>query len=119
MLIEKYLDVFYSEFLALLHNDKDEGKSCDTIMWHTAGGGLINCLDLRMGFTYASGAHTQARYTVVCLCVCLSESAYSCSKINEVKVLSFYRLLVRFSWIAICGLQLHSSSYGYLECHCT
>ncbi len=26
VLIEKYLDVFYSEFLALLHNDKDEGE---------------------------------------------------------------------------------------------
>ena len=25
MLIEKYLDVFYTDFLALLHDDQDEG----------------------------------------------------------------------------------------------
>ncbi len=34
------------------------------------------------------GAHAQARYTVVCLCVCLSVcvDCYSCSRINEVQV---------------------------------
>ena len=30
------------------------------------------------------GAHAQARYTVVCLCVCVD--CYSCSRINEVQV---------------------------------
>ena len=30
VLIERYLDVFYTEFLTLLHNDRDEGaQSCD------------------------------------------------------------------------------------------
>ena len=34
------------------------------------------------------GAHAQARYTVACLCVCLSVcvDCYSCSRMNQVQV---------------------------------
>ncbi len=33
---------------------------------------------------YYLGAHAQARYTVVCLCVCVD--CYSCSRMNQVQV---------------------------------
>ncbi len=50
---------------------------------------------------YFLGAHAQARYTVVCWCVCVD--CYSCSRINEVQV----RVSIDFnSWI--CKIMLRS-----------
>ena len=70
------------------------------------------------------GAHAQARYTVVCLCVCVDR--YSCSRMNQVKVrvsklqASSHVYLDFNSWI--CKIMLRSRvmpSFAYLECHCS
>ncbi len=61
-----------------------------------------------------------ARYTVVCFCVCVCVDYYGRSnKLSASK--SFYRLLVIFSWIAICGLLRSRviARFAYLECHCS
>ena len=54
------------------------------------------------------GAHAQARYTVVCLCVCMSVYLCVCRLLQLLKdessaSKSFYRLLVMFTWILIRG----------------
>ncbi len=59
-------------------------------------------------------AHAQARYTVVCLCVCVSVCLCVCVSVCLCRLLqllkdqrsaskSFYRLLVMFSWISTRG----------------
>ncbi len=69
------------------------------------------------------GAYAQARYTVVCLCVCVD--CYSCSRINEVQVrvsIGFYSHVFLDSYLWICKIKLRSRvmpSFAYLECHCS
>ncbi len=49
--------------------------------------GVVVLLCLERSYNYASGAHVQARYTVVCcVSVCVYIECYSCSRINEVQV---------------------------------
>ncbi len=97
-----------------------------------------NCRDVIM----PRCAHTQARYTVVCLCVCVASEVYgsvfvclcvcvsvcvdcySCSRINEVQVqvsilIGFYSHVFLDFNLWICKIMLRSrvmARFAYLEC---